>query len=453
MGANIQNQNRAVVWLGTALLFSFLLSLIITAALARSGTTFRDAWAMTAQRKIVYLLQPTGDDSWTPMLKAYRQKIEDPGSDLYKVFFVDHVKFQYPPSSLMVFNLFPPSMTELVDGAISERFRQWLSWLSRAAVLLTVLTSAVILKISLDRRTEGLTASPARAAIVIILFLLLALTSYPLIMGYRLGQIQVFLNSLIALALLFRLLGWKTLAGACVGACCLIKPQYGAVLLWSLLRREWRFTMGLAGVLLAGLTVSIAQFGLQDHLRYLDVLQVISRQGEAYLPNQSVNGLVNRLLGNGDPAHFSPTDFAPFNPTVYFITMISTVAILSLALWHRRSGQYKDSGPIDLAVMLAASTIASPVAWQHHYGAFVPIFAIALPGLIYSRPLGWATAPLLALSYAAMANFVQWERVLRNPWLGVVGSHLFFGSIIFFILLLALRAGWWNDQASRVCRR
>lgn len=59
-----------------------------------------------------------------------------PPGDLYKVFFSNHVKFQYPPSSLMVFNLFPPSMTELVDGEISERLRQWLSWLSRAAVMM-----------------------------------------------------------------------------------------------------------------------------------------------------------------------------------------------------------------------------------------------------------------------------------------------------------------------------
>ena len=136
MGANIQHQNCAVIWLGTALLISPLLSLTTTAVMVRLGTTIRDAWAMTAQRKIVLLLEPTGDDSWTPMLQAYRQKIDAPPGDLYKVFFSNHVKFQYPPSSLMVFNLFPPSMTELVDGEISERLRQWLSWLSRAAVMM-----------------------------------------------------------------------------------------------------------------------------------------------------------------------------------------------------------------------------------------------------------------------------------------------------------------------------
>jgi len=90
--------------------------------------------------------------------------------------------------------------------------------------------------------------------------------------------------------------------------------------------------------------------------------------------------------------------------------------------------------------MLVASTMASPIAWHHHYGIFVPMFATALPALMYVRPLGRATAPLFLLSYVAIANCMpNPEGLFWSRWLGLAGSHVFFGGLIFFGLLLALR--------------
>jgi hypothetical protein len=90
---------------------------------------------------------------------------------------------------------------------------------------------------------------------------------------------------------------------------------------------------------------------------------------------------------------------------------------------------------------IAAFTMGSPVAWEHHYGVFLPIFAAALPGLLRTRPLGRATGILFAISYVAIANVMQRPRhYFWNPWFGLLASHLFFGSLLLFALLLALRA-------------
>ena len=71
---------------------------------------------------------------------------------------------------------------------------------------------------------------------------------------------------------------------------------------------------------------------------------------------------------------------------------------------------------------------------------FLPIFAATLPELIRTRPLGWVTAPLFALSYVAMANVVlRWDWFFVNPWRGLLASHLFFGAIVLFFLLFYLR--------------
>ena len=271
------------------------------------------------------------------------------------------------------------------------------------------------------------------------LSLALGFSFYPLIKGHYHGQVQVFLGCLVAFAILFDVLGREALAAACLGVCALVKPQWGIVLVWALLRRRWRFAAIFGAVVAAGCAISIARFGLRDHLRYLDVLRAIGSTGEVFWPNQSFNGLLNRLLGNGDPIEFQAYAFPPSNAVVKALTMLTSLGLLGLALWPGRRGTGRRAD--DLGLALVAATMASPVAWEHHYGAFLPVLAVATPELAQSRPLGRATAPLLAFAYVAIANvFLRPEILFANRALGVLGSHLFFGALAFFALLIALRA-------------
>ena len=432
---------RPLNWLATALLIHLLLGILIVGVLVARGKTFRKSLETTAPGQIVYLGHPPFDtDSWGPMLLAYWRKIENPQSNMYEIFFHDRVKFQYPPSSLIFFDVFPRSLTRLVDRKVGSPLIRILSWLMRAAVLSTVIASAAILEICLKRSLLRLPAGFGGMAGRAGISLLLGLTYYPLLRGYQIGQVQIFINAFIAFAVLLKLLGREVFSGALFGVCCLVKPQYGIILLWSLLRRKWRFLLGFAAICLVGLAVSVTRFGLQDHVTYLKVLKEISRHGETFWPNQSVNGLLNRWLENGSPTQFSETTFAPFHPIVYAATLVSSLAILALALLPRRGKLPAESDTIDLMIALAAATIASPVAWEHHYGTFLPIFAVAFPGLMYFRPLGRATAPLFAFSYLAMAGvMLRPDLIFQNRWIGLAGSHLFFGGLVLFGLLLALR--------------
>ena len=342
-------RDRVLVCLAALLAINFLVTaafhLSVAAATGLTKGTATQALKATAPGQTLRLRRLGTVDSWRPMLRAYNRKLEDPRSDLYEVFFVDRVKFQYLPSSLLIFDLFPRSMTMIVGDVVGIPLRRWLAWSSRIAVGLAALASALILEIGLRRASPGQPAPPARIAASIGLSLALGVTFYPLLFAYDLGQIQVFLNALLALGILCYLLGRPALAGVCFGACCLVKPQYGLVLVWSLLRRQWRFTLGLAGVLSSGLALSIARFGLADHLRYLDVIREVSL-GESYWTNQSVNGLLHRLLGHGDQLKPVITEFAPYDPVVYALTVLSSVAFLALALWPRRQGRAPDGGPV-----------------------------------------------------------------------------------------------------------
>ena len=388
------------------------------------GVPAGQALHQTAPGRSNALSSPAGNDSWKPMARAQRAFEEQPDASLYRVFFEDHIKFQYPPSALFVLDLFP---SRWFDGPESlepgSPMNQLLTWASRVAFVLLILLCVLLY-------THGENTTPPRDRLIIIVGgVLLGAMFYPIVRAHILGQIQIFIDCLVAAALLAYMTGWRALAGACVGLCCLIKPQYGLILLWGVLRRDWRFSAGLIAVAGIGFTAALLRYGLANHLEYLKVLRFIAQHGEAYWPNQSVNGLLNRLLDNGDPLHFDRYSFPPYHPVVYFGTLLSSLAIMTIALWRTR-GRAADS--LDLAIALLGATLAAPVAWEHHYGILLAIFAVAAP-----RFLG----PLLLASYLLVANaLLRPAWLLSNPVTELLASHLFFGALLLFAILVAARA-------------
>src|SRR5437763_267636 len=97
---------RVIVWLAVALGAHLLLALLGVLLLIANGRTVEFAASRTAPARVAWLLHgKNGDDSWRPMLLAYDRKEAEPARGLYDIFFEDGVKFQYPPSSLLFFDL------------------------------------------------------------------------------------------------------------------------------------------------------------------------------------------------------------------------------------------------------------------------------------------------------------------------------------------------------------
>ena len=117
--------------------------------------------------------------------------------------------------------------------------------------------------------------------------------------------------------------GLSALAGALVGLCVLIKPQLGLFLLWALAHRVWPFAIGWLVVVAIGYIASAILYGPRWPFDFANVMAYIGAHGEAFAPNQSVNGLVNRLLGNGDAITWHEHDFAPYNPVVHASSLLA----------------------------------------------------------------------------------------------------------------------------------
>ncbi|WP_334129810.1 glycosyltransferase family 87 protein [Sneathiella sp.] len=378
-------------------------------------------------------------------------RLFEPDSDLYQtVFFGDTIKFQYPPISLL------PIMPFVAANVEEEVFFYYMGYLAIAAVLISgYVIYRIILAASALFYGTGF-SNKGWNVFAFGLSLVGTLTYYPIVFGIYLGQVQVFLNMIVCFAMWALVVDRKTIAGVLIAFAALIKPQFLLFLVWSLLRRQHRFTRGMIAVFVPAGVASLYVFGWQAHLDYVSVISFIGRHGEVYWPNQSMNGLLNRLLSGADPMVFSTADFAPYNGIVYIGTLVSTAVLIVIALFfiyvsRRDSGENKTrrgkcSEVLDFSVMLVVSTIASPIAWEHHYGALWPVIIVALMIAIsaFRTSPSWQTAIAVALvsgSYLLVSNyfyFIVEKYTLRlAPW-NIVQSYIYFGGLMLLLSLIML---------------
>jgi len=334
-----------------------------------------------------------------------------------EVFFNKGVKFQYPPTALL---LFGPLRRPTLNG---------LSWI---ATVLTAVIAGAIVRRSLQRAypaAERQNLSPW----LDILTVVAALSFYPLIKAYTLGQIQSWLNLLFASAMLLWITGARATAGAVVAIMCLIKPPYALLFVWGALRREWPFVRTGIAVVAGGLALSLWRYGLGDHLAYVRVLSYIGRHGEAFYPNQSFNGVLNRLLFNGSNLEWRYYEYAPVNAFVVAGTIAAFIVFVALSLWP--PGKDTAGSVLDFSVVSLAITMTAPVSWEHHYGILVPIYAAITPEVIARLPLGRWTLPALAASYVLAANYFLFTNRFAATWLNPLQSYLLAGALLLWLLM------------------
>lgn len=384
-----------------------------------------------------------GDDSWMPMLRASAQFHAHPDVPFYQaIFFEQHVKFQYPLTALLFIDI-PLALLPISGEQLVVVYKV----LSRLCVPVIAL---VFMKLFMGASQQLAPAGerapvllPKSTATLFVLCLVSAALFYPLARSEHHGQIQTAMTLAAGLALLAWQRDQPRLSGFLVALCCIIKPQWALVVVWALLRRQWKFAIAATLTGAAFLAVSVAYYGLRNNLDYLTVVSFLGRHGESYFINQSVNGLMNRLLFNGANLFgrglvWSGTDFPPYHATVYVATVVSSAVILALAMFWRLR---KAPTAIDLALIMLSLTIASPIAWEHHYAVLFPIFALAFPMALQTRPWGRRTEPLLWLALALTGQtFMTAVNLLADTRLNVLQSYIFFGGLL--VLALLYRLSW-----------
>ncbi|HTI01811.1 MAG TPA: glycosyltransferase family 87 protein, partial [Acidisoma sp.] len=346
-----------------------------------------------------------------------------PNSLYQEVFFAQHLKFQYPPTSLL-----PMLGLQWLGIDVTSVF---LNNINRLLIAANAIGVGFLFRLVLIRKYgQDAAASPAAKAGAILsggaTFLF-----FPVMMGFWLGQIQVWIDTGFTFACIAFLANRKLSAGVLVGLICLLKPQFAVFAVWALLRREWRFMLGAAIAILPFGLLSLAVFGVTAHLQYLNELSFLSRHGEAMISNNSVNGILNALIGTVNPLVWDVHAFPPYNPVVYLGSVAAAIILIVGALWPRPSQRDALSGLLDFMFAALAFTMAAPIAWENHYGIMAPIFATlfcllaAAPNSVRRRQQLIAFAALFLLSAVCVTSHIYKVATPLNLAIG----YLFFAGI------------------------
>ena len=411
-------------------LFAFLL--LIGLALNLLLSLYNERTVLDFARFFLRHPVHAGEDSWRQISNALDYLAAPHDRPLYsEIFFAQKHKFQYPPTSLLLLEpLRRLPYPKLVSAA------NFLSWL---AVIAGAVFSALILARGLARLRDEARPSFAEKGLLFVLAFGFTITFYPLVKSFELGQIQTWLYFFFVLAVWAWTSGKKGFAGIFIGLICVIKPQLGLLAVWGWLRKEGRFATGIIATAGGLGLISLGLFGWANHVDYLRALAYMGKHGESYYTNQSVNGLLNRLLFNGTNLHGNPHAFAPYNRWVYLGTLISSAVLIGAALFWKRGGARR-SRTADFLIAALTFTMASPIAWEHHYSVLLPIFAAALP-LTLAADRGRRGVFWLGAAFVLSSTLFQVTNALANTRFNFLQSTLFAGALMLLFQLYRLREG------------
>jgi alpha-1,2-mannosyltransferase len=296
----------------------------------------------------------------------------DHGKRLYDVRFPPfHLPFTYTPFAALVF----VPLT-------------WLSWDRLRVVVVVVNVAALFGSVALSvRLTGGRTGWPARLATILLLGAA-CLWTEPVQQTLRFGQVNLVLLLLVLIDL--NLPDRSPAKGALIGIAAAIKLTPAVLIAYLFVTGRRVAALRAAGVVAATAALG-AVFLPQASWAYWthDVFGARRIGNPLYVANQSVNGVLVRLLGPGLVTDLLWAGVA---------AVVLVVGLVWAARLHRR-GQ-------DLAgavVAAGAGLLASPISWSHHWVWIVPAVVLASEAARRSRAITVRAVPVVVL-----ATFAAW---------------------------------------------
>jgi alpha-1,2-mannosyltransferase len=243
---------------------------------------------------------------------------------------------------------------------------------------------------------EELRLRPGWTAVGVVMLLL----SSPLLSTLALGQVYPVLALGLVASWMADRRGRQEVSGAALGLVVALKPSLLPVLLWPLVRRRWRAWV--AAFVAGGLAtlVGVLVLGPGTTLDYFGVLR--DRSVSPYWDNASLPAAAARLFTENSYAQNVAT--LPWMVPVGYALGIAAVLLSAIRVRH---------GPeVGLWVLVAASLLASPIAW-HNY------LVLLGPGILLLLARGMAAPAFLLLALQAIP--AQWP-LLWNERGTVVAS-------------------------------
>lgn len=299
-------------------------------------------------------------------------------------------------------NLNPPFWTVLlapfglIDALVAYR---------TFASILLVTTVGYVAWMAMELRMRG---GLAALGAVMLLF------CSPMFGTLALGQVYPVLALGLVAAWVWDREGRSVASGISLGLVVAIKPSLLPVLLWPAVRGKWKALGAALGSGAAATLLGVAVLGPEATLEYVQILR--REELTAYWDNASLPSSAARL--------FTGNEFA--RPLVELPWMVPVayaagLAVLGYTVWKARSNP-----EIGLWALVAASLLASPIAW-HNY------LVLLGPGVLL----------LLARGKMVLALFLISLQLIPQQWtLLWIGKDTILATLMLTLYLYILAAHW-----------
>ena len=252
-----------------------------------------------------------------------------------------------------------------------------------------VLISLVVVVGYLAWTVEELRLRPVWTAIGVVMLLL----SSPLLATLALGQVYPVLALGLVVAWVADRRDRQEVSGAALGLVVALKPSLLPVLLWPLVRRRWR---ALLAALISGAVATLVGVLVLGAGATLDYIRVLREQPvSTYWDNASLPSAAARLFTENPYAQTVAT--LPWMVGVGYALGIIAIVLTAIRVRH---------GPeVGLWALVAASLLASPIAW-HNY------LVLLGPGILLLLARGRAAMAFLLLALQAIP--AQWPLIWND---------------------------------------
>lgn len=230
------------------------------------------------------------------------------------------------------------------------------------------------------------------------------LVSSPMRGTLALGQVYPVLVLGLAAAWVAERRGYQPASGVALGLVVALKPSLAPILLWPLLLRRWT-ALGAALASGAGATVvSVLVLGPRAMGEWLTLVR--SHSSNPYWDNASLPAAAARLFTQTDSGTRIAT--LPLAVPVSQVVGLALITLTALLVWGLARRYPGAEQPSALWALVAASLLASPIAW-HNY------LLLLAPGILLLVVTGHG--PLAFLLVALQMIPSQWPQLFQGPGL------------------------------------
>jgi alpha-1,2-mannosyltransferase len=207
----------------------------------------------------------------------------------------------------------------------------------------------------------------------------LVLNLDPVFDSMLLGQLDLVILLLIVLCYWAYRNDRDILAGCSLGLAAMVKLSPVMLILYFLLKREYRvFISALVAGLIVG-TLSLAAAGVEAHVIFITRILPTLLAGSAQMENQSLNGFFNRLfLG---PSFTTELAQVPSLPQVRILTLLASLVLVGTAAFlvrERLASRHGLRFDLEFSLVVVLLPLISSIAWHHYMTWYILPFLLLL---------------------------------------------------------------------------